>query len=108
MRSKAESVGQFEQVVLTAVHLLGGDGYSVSITDKVAELQKKRISQGAVYSSLERLLRKGLVDAWFVDPNLTRGGYSKRCFKLTEAGSVALTQAREQAQTMLDALGDFA
>ena len=104
----ADSLAQFEQVVLTAVHLLRGEGYSVTITDKVGEIVGKSVSQGAVYSSLERLVRKELCDAWFVDPNLTRGGYSRRCFKVTEAGGLALAKARKQAQTLADALGEFA
>jgi len=106
---KPESVGHnLEQTVLIATHLLRGEGYSVSITEKVSELARKRVTLGAVYSSLDRLERKGLVKAWFVDPQLKRGAQSRRCFRVTEAGELALADARTAAQVVLNALGDFA
>lgn len=103
-----DPVGPFEQLVLTAVHLLHGEGYSVSIHEKVIEIAGRRVTMGACYSSLDRLARKGLIEARFVDPNLTRGAYSKRCFTITPTGVQALAEARKHAQALVDILGEFA
>lgn len=104
---KVETLGQFEQLVLTAAYLLQGKGYSVNITDKVIELAGKRVMLGAVYVSLDRLESRGLLTSWRSDPTPQRGGKSKRFFKVTPAGERALSQARATAEVLLDALGDL-
>ena len=106
--NRFDAVGPFEQIVLTAVHHLKGEGYSVTIHEKVNEIAGRRVTMGACYSSLDRLARKGFIEARFVDPNFTRGAYSKRCFTITEAGVQALTEALKHAQSMVDILGEFA
>lgn len=106
--NKPESLGQFEQLVLTAAYLLRGEGYSVNITDKVNEMAPKRVMLGAVYVSLDRLESRGLVSSWFADPTPERGGKAKRYFKVTPAGESALGQMRATAQLLIDALGDLA
>jgi hypothetical protein len=53
--AKADSLGQFEQLVLTAILTLRDDAYGVSIHSKAAELAKpKDVSLGAVYVTLDR------------------------------------------------------
>jgi Transcriptional regulator PadR-like family len=61
---KIDSLGQFEQLVLTAILTLRGDAYGVTIHAKVEELaEPKDISLGAVYVTLDRLEDKGLVSS---------------------------------------------
>jgi DNA-binding PadR family transcriptional regulator len=102
-----ESLGPFEIRVLTATYLLGGKGYSVTITDKVNEMSPKRVLLGAVYVSLDRLQSRGLVASWFSEPTSERGGKSRRYFKVTPAGERALAQAKASAQLWLEALGEL-
>ena len=105
---KTVSLGQFEQLVLTAAYLLGGKGYSVTIQAKVNEMSPKPVMLGAVFISLDRLEGRGLVSSRFTDPTPERGGKSKRIFKVTLEGERALAQARATAAVLLDALEDFA
>ncbi len=92
------SVGQFEQLVLTAVLRLSDNAYGVTIHRQVEELcAPKVVALGAVYATLDRLEDKGLVTSWLSDPTPERGGRSKRFFRLQAAGEHAL---RETALTI--------
>ena len=52
----SDSLGQFEQLVLTAILTLRDDAYGVTIHSKVEELARpKPASLGAVYVTLDRL-----------------------------------------------------
>lgn len=99
------TLGQFEQVVLTAVLSLGVDAYGVTIHAKVEELSRPRkVALGAVYATLDRMEDKGLVTSWMTDPTPERGGRAKRCFRLEAAGELALRDAAATAKRICDAI----
>jgi DNA-binding PadR family transcriptional regulator len=103
--AKPVSIGQFEQLVLTAVLSLKEDAYGVTIHEKVGELaQPKSISLGAVYVTLDRLEDKGLVSSWLSEPTAERGGRAKRCYRMEALGERALQESTATAQRMFDAL----
>ena len=103
--AKVWSLGQFEQLVLTAIVSLGDNAYGVTIHAKVQALARpKRVLLGAVYVTLDRLEDKGLVSSWFSDPTPERGGRAKRCCRLEPAGVRALQDAAMTARRMSDAL----
>ena len=96
MSNKA-SIGQFEQIVLTAVASLADNAYGVSIHATVRELSApKAVSLGAVYATLDRLEDKKLIRSWLSEPTRERGGRSKRHYQLKPEGERAL---RESVQT---------
>ena len=101
---KQDSVGQFEQFVLTAESgSFRDDAYSVSIHAKVAERRGRRVSRfGAVYVTLDRLEDKGLVASWLSEPTAERGGRSKRCYRLEALGERALEESAVTARRILD------
>jgi len=101
--AKAESLGQFEQLVLTAVLTLGQDAYGITIHEKVRELvHPKSVSLGAVYVTLERLEEKGLVTSRLSDPTPERGGRAKRYYRLEGVGEAALQEAAVTAKRIWD------
>jgi DNA-binding PadR family transcriptional regulator len=103
--AKHDSIGQFEQLVLTAVLSLKEDAYGVTIHEKVGELaQPKSISLGAVYVTLDRLEDKGLVSSWLSEPTAERGGRAKRCYRMEALGERALQESTATAQRIFDAL----
>lgn len=105
--SRAESLGQFEQLVLTAVLILREQAYGVSIHAKVQELAApKPVSLGAVYVTLDRLEDKGLVSSWLSDPTPERGGRAKRCYRLEGLGERALQDAAVTAKRMWDVIAE--
>src|SRR3954467_3340681 len=70
-----DALGQFEQLVLTAILALGDDAYGVTIHAKVEDLSKPRkIARGAVYATLDRMEDKGLVGSWMSEPGPERVG----------------------------------
>ena len=96
MSDKA-SIGQFEQIVLTAVASLADNAYGVSIHATVRELSApKAVALGAVYATLDRLEDKKLIRSWLSEPTRERGGRSKRHYRLKPEGERAL---RESVQT---------
>jgi len=103
--AKLDSVGQFEQLVLTAILSLRDDAYGVTIHEKVAELAvPKSISLGAVYVTLDRLEDKGFVASRLSDPTPERGGRAKRVYHLEALGERALQESAATAKRIWDSV----
>ena len=102
---KPDSLGQFEQLVLTAILSLREDAYGVTIHAKVEDLAKpKAVSLGAIYVTLDRLEDKGMVTSWLTDPTPERGGRAKRCYRLEALGERALEESAATAKRIWDAV----
>jgi PadR family transcriptional regulator PadR len=106
--SKPDSLGQFEQLVLTAILTLRDDAYGVSIHAKAKELAKpKSVSLGAIYVTLDRLEDKGLVSSRLTDPTPERGGRAKRCYQLEALGERALQESAVTAKRIWDVTSEI-
>ena len=100
-----DSLGQFEQVVLTAILALGDNAYGVTIHAKVEELSKPRkVARGAVYATLDRMEDKGLIASWLSEPTPERGGRSRRHYRLEKTGEKALREAARTAQRLIQTI----
>src|SRR5580698_503805 len=100
-----DSLGQFEQVVLTAILALGDNAYGVTIHAKVEELSKPRkVARGAVYATLDRMEDKGLVASWLSDPTPERGGRSRRHYRLEKSGEQALKESATAARRLYETI----
>jgi PadR family transcriptional regulator PadR len=103
--AKPDSLGQFEQLVLTAILALRDDAYGVTIHSKAEEMARPRpVALGAVYVTLDRLEDKGLVSSWLSEPTAERGGRAKRCYRLEALGERALQDSAMTAKRMWDAV----
>lgn len=103
--AKPDSIGQFEQLVLTAILSLKEDAYGVTVHEKVGELARpKPISLGAVYVTLDRLEDKGLISSWLSEPTAERGGRAKRCYRMEALGERALQESAATAMRIIDSL----
>lgn len=106
--AKLPSVGQFEQLVLTAILALREDAYGVTIHAKVEELARiKTVALGAIYVTLDRLEDKGLVASWLSDPTPERGGRAKRCYRLEALGERALQESAATAKRIWDTVAEI-
>lgn len=76
-----------------AILRLGGDAYGVRIHQEIEQRAKRRVSIGALYTTLERLENKGYVSSWVGDSTPERGGRAKKFFKVLAAGASALRSA---------------
>jgi PadR family transcriptional regulator, regulatory protein PadR len=99
------AIGQFEQLVMTAIVRCGRDAYGVTIHQAVEKLSApKTVALGAVYSTLDRLEDKGLISSWLSDPTPERGGRSKRYYRLEADGERALRESVLTARRICDAV----
>jgi len=105
--TRPDSLGQFEQLVMTAILTLRDQAYGVTIHAKVAELSRpKNVSLGAVYVTLDRLEDKGLISSWLSDPTPERGGRATRCYRLEALGERALRESAATAKRIWDGIAE--
>ncbi len=93
-------LGEFEELIMLAIGVLGDNAYGVSIKDEMQTRTKKKPSIGALHTALQRLENKGLVESWEGGATNERGGRKKRFYKLTIFGLKSLTQAHETRNEM--------
>ncbi len=102
-----DALGQFEQVVLTAILALSDNAYGVTIHAKVEELARPRkITRGAVYATLDRMEDKGLIASWMSAPTPERGGRSRRHYRLEKTGQQALKESARTARRLIDTIAE--
>src|ERR1035438_6837857 len=89
--AKGDNLGEFEQLILTALMILRENAYGMTIHEQMEKLASglRLVSLGAVYTTLDRLEKKGYVRSWFGGATEERGGRSKRFFKITGSGELA-------------------
>jgi PadR family transcriptional regulator, regulatory protein PadR len=98
------SLGEFEQLILLAILRLGHEAYGVSIREEILACTRREVAPGALYTTLERLERKGMVASTTGAPTPERGGRAKRFYQVTPAGKKLLTAAQHAFQQMLAGL----
>jgi DNA-binding PadR family transcriptional regulator len=89
-----ELLTKLEELVLIAVLKLGKTAYGISIYNVIAELTGREVALSSVYFPLERLVRKGYLQAVRGEPSPKRGGMGKRFYRLTRPGLLALQENR--------------
>jgi PadR family transcriptional regulator PadR len=80
-------LGEFEYLLLSVASRLGEDAYGAAIRTAIEQATGRRCSVGALYTTLDRLETKGLVETWMGDPTPQRGGRPKRRVRVTAAGA---------------------
>ena len=94
----------FEQQVLLAVWQRGDSAYGTTVRDELEARTGRDVTQGAVYTTLVRLEKKGLLQSRMSDPTPVRGGKAKRLFTLTAAGRQGLHEARAAMDRLWEGL----
>ena len=103
--TKYVRLGYVDQLVLTAVYLMRGEGSSLGIDEKVSDMTSQIVDTGAVFISLDRLERGKLIETkpvkWegFDEPQLV--------FSITADGKRMLKSVKAGAKQLLEALADF-
>lgn len=98
--TKRPHLGEFEQLVLLAVLRLDGEGYGVTVRREIEERTGRSVGLGSVYSTLDRLTQKGLLEPHVAEPTPVRGGRAKKVFRLTRGGRSALVSSLEMVERM--------
>lgn len=87
-------IGEFEELVLLTIANLGDESYGVAILNDISQRTNRKLSIGALHSTLTRLEEKGFVSSFLGEPTQERGGRRKRYFELTEAAITALNDMK--------------
>jgi DNA-binding PadR family transcriptional regulator len=98
--TKPETIGHFEQLVLTAILRLGGETYGAPIYDEVCNIAEKRVNLGSLYVTLDRMEEKGLLTSRWETPAKHHRGRPKRFYRLETAGLNALEHSLENAKRL--------
>lgn len=94
MSHKEKYLGEFEQIVLLALLKLKGNAYGARIRQLLLDEIDRDVVIGALYSTLERLEKKGMVSSHFGEATPQRGGRPKKYFIVSAKGEQALQRAR--------------
>ncbi len=97
---KNKGLGEFEELVLLAVCILGEEAYGISVKQEVEKHSGRSILLGAVHITLYRLQDKGLLRSVMGGATGQRGGRRKRLFTITDAGMQQLRAAQQVRQKM--------
>jgi PadR family transcriptional regulator PadR len=84
-------LGEFEYFILTAASRLGADAYGAAIRQEIESATGRRCSIGALYTTLDRLEKKGFLETWMGEATPQRGGRAKRMVRVNARGVQAAT-----------------
>lgn len=100
MANKQSYLGEFEHFVLLSILQLGDSAYGVTIRRQLREAIGRDVSLGALYSTIERLEKKGYVTSRKGEATPERGGKAKRIVTVTVVGIDMLKQTKSQLDVM--------
>ena len=88
--NKQTYLGEFEHLVLLAILGLAAEADGRAIRQDLATRAGRDVSRSTAYTTLERLVSKGYLEACMAPPTGKRGGRGRRLFTLTPLGTEAL------------------
>ena len=97
-------LGEFEQMVLLSIMRLGDGAYGLAIRDELETVAGRRPSSGSLYTTLDRMERKGLLESKAGEASASRGGRPRRYVRITSAGQAMLAKSRQRLLALWDGL----
>jgi PadR family transcriptional regulator PadR len=99
-------IGELEQLILLAILRLGPEAYGLSIARELEAHAGRRLSRGALYTSLDRLEAKGFL-RWKLAPGgPERQALPKRMYSVLPRGVAALRASKQVLRRMWRGLDD--
>jgi PadR family transcriptional regulator, regulatory protein PadR len=87
-------LGEFEYLLISTAARLGEGAYGAAIREEI-ESSGRHCSIGALYTTVDRLAMKGLLETWMGDATPERGGRAKKMIRVTRQGAVAAKEFYE-------------
>lgn len=103
-------LGEFEQMVLLAVMQADqteARAYGTTIFEELTSRTGRQVARGAVYMTLDRLEKKGLLSSYPMAATAERGGRAKRGYRVTRLGVSALKASHRALVRLWDGLESF-
>lgn len=97
-------LGEFEHHVLLAILRLADQAYGVTIRSELSTCTGRAVTPGAIYTTLDRMEEKGLVESVLGDATAERGGRAKRYYHVTAQGLESVRQAQKALLNLWDGL----
>jgi PadR family transcriptional regulator PadR len=97
-------ITRLEEAILIAIWRLQDNAYGVTINKQVSWSFKKNYSLGALYFSLDQLLRKNYVTKNVKHFYHEKGGRSRTYYSLTDNGKKALLQAKTHQKSLWEGI----
>ena len=97
-------LGEFEEIVLLTVAILFGNAYGFAIKNEIEKRNRRKVSIGAMRTTLSRLEKKGFLTSELGEATRVRGGKRKRYFTVTPFGKKALEEIMENRQQLWQAI----
>jgi DNA-binding PadR family transcriptional regulator len=104
--SDAPYLGEFETLVLLAVLRLGAEAHGVGVARELETQASRRVSRGALYTTLDRLEAKGLLRWKLAAGAADRANLPRRLYAVTPRGVAALRASHRTLQRMWRGLED--
>jgi len=92
---KGDILGEFEEIVLLIIGVLGDDAYGLAIREELERQTGRSSAIGAVHATLNRMEEKGYLESKMTEATQDRGGRRKRVFTITASGRRALLDSRD-------------
>ena len=86
--------GELETMVMLAVVRLGDDAYGWTVAQELERVAGRTVSSGALYTTINRLERKGWLASREGEQTEERGFRARRYLTVTADGQAALERSR--------------
>jgi PadR family transcriptional regulator PadR len=92
---KRTFLGEFEEIVLLTVAILGENAYAVTVTKEIEQKIGRLVGFSAVHTTLQRLEEKAYLTSVMGGATAERGGRRKRFFMVTALGQKVLREVKQ-------------
>ncbi|MEI7582868.1 PadR family transcriptional regulator [Runella sp.] len=101
---KRTFLGEFEEIVLLTVAILGEEAYGVTVTQELEQKTGRAVGFSSIHTTLQRLEEKGFLSSKMGGATAERGGRRKRFFEVTTLGRRALMEVKQVREELWGAL----
>jgi len=101
---KRTFLGEFEEVALLTVAILGEEAYAVTVTQELEQKTGRSVGFSSVHTTLQRMEEKGFLSSKMGGATAERGGRRKRFFTITALGRKALQEVKQVREDLWKAL----
>ncbi len=97
-----KQIGSLEQLLMFAVAGLGDDAHGLAIRQELERTTDRRVSPGAIYTTMDRLERHGLVRSWIGEDRPVGGGRRRKFYRLEPEGARALADSYRSLRSLAE------
>ncbi len=98
------TLGQFEHLVLLAILRLGSEAHGIRVREEIEGRTGRRVTRGALYTTLERLREKGFLSWTTDDAPPARGGIPRRRYSVCDEGVDAIKSVQRAISSLAEGL----